>query len=111
MTTRRVSRDGVATLVRAMSVAGFLAVAGSVAATNGPAGWASGRRAGLGWRFWSGLGTMGAAIAVVALIVCLALRVGKWSDPKGRANRIFLCGFLNTLTLIMSLFVPAINAV
>ncbi|WP_152052407.1 hypothetical protein [Tautonia marina] len=111
MATRQVIRDGLASLVRAMSVAGFLAVAGSVAATSGPIGWASWRRAGLGWRFWSGLGTMGAAIAAVALIVCLALMVGKWSDPKGRIIRLILCGFLSILTLIMSLFVPAINAV
>lgn len=110
MATRAVMREALASLVCAMSAAGFLVVLSAVAVTSGPLSWAPWRRVGLGWRFWMTLGNMGAAIALASLIGCLALAACGRAHLPSNPKRIGLYALLNVVTLVLLMFVPAVAA-
>jgi hypothetical protein len=111
MALRSVIPKALASLVRAASAAAFSAVLLAVAVTSGPLDWAPWRRMGLGWRFWMGLGSEGAFLAIGSLLGSLWLSVPGHMSSRGAPEAFRRYAWLNIGTIILSLFVPAIAAI
>jgi hypothetical protein len=103
--------EAVVSIVRSASAAAFIAEYFAVAATSGELDWATWRRFNLGWRFWMGLGSSGAFLALACLVVYLLLAVSRRSLGEGKLKDARWCVWLNIATIALSLFVPAIAAV
>jgi hypothetical protein len=100
--------NAVATVVRSSSVAVFAAQVVTVAVTTGPFHWAI---LALGWRFWMRLGDWCGALACMSLVICLLLAILQRGCDKGKLKPTAWCIWLNTTTIVLLFFIPAVAAI
>lgn len=103
-------RNPLPSVIRICSVAGFLLELSAFAAASGPLGWASWRRAGLGWIFWMELSSWGVLLALISLAICIVMCIHNAHPEDSEKARIGRSAWLNLCTLTLAPFVPAIAA-
>ena len=103
--------EAVAQFVRAASPTTFAAEVLTVVVTAGETDWATWRRFGLGWRFWTSLGHWSGLVAFVCIVACLLLAAVRLSCPEEDLTDTGWCPWFNVPTLVLLFLVPALAAV